>query len=91
MNKNKLDLKQKLEQEIKECNELQSIHKNLYKKINSINIDEKNIIKSNENSILEIMKDVKELILKIKNNKLYLEAIIFLFVLSIIIGFILTK
>ena len=35
-NKNELDLKQKLEQEIKECNELQSIHKNLYKKISSI-------------------------------------------------------
>ena len=91
INKNELDLKQKLEQEIKECNELQSIHKNLYKKINSINIDEKTIIKNNENSIVEIMKEVKELILKIKNNKLYLEAIIFLFVLSIIIGFILTK
>ena len=90
-NKNELDLKQKLEQEIKECNELQNIHKNLYKKINSINIDEKTIIKNNENSIVEIMKEVKELILKIKNNKLYLEAIIFLFVLSIIIGFILTK
>ena len=35
-NKNELNLKQKLEKEIKECNELQSIHKNLYKKISSI-------------------------------------------------------
>lgn len=91
INKNKLDLNEKLEQEIKKCNELKSIYKNLMKNLEEINIKEKTNIDKDKNSILDKIKIGKELISKIRNNKLYLISLICLFLSSTIFGFYLAK
>ena len=80
-----LELNEKLEQEIKECKELKSIHKNLIKKLEESKIDKDKI------TVKEIFKEGKEILVGIKNNIFFSVFFLFLFILSIIIGFYLNK
>ena len=89
--KNIINLKAELEQEIRQCNELISIHKKLIKQLNGKNIDENFYLNKNKYNIKEYIKELKEILYNIKNNKLYLIGIIILFLISSFIGFYLNK
>ena len=91
INKSKLNLNEKIEQEIKQCNELRNIHQNLIKQLYEMKLKEKekeNI--NNKNSIIDTFKEGKELLMQIKNNKIFSGLVISLFLASTIMGFYLT-
>ena len=93
INKSKINLKEKIEQEIKECNELRNIHQNLIRQLYEIKMKEKEKEKENiknKNSIIDNIREGKEIIMKIKKNKIFSGVIISLFLASTIIGFYLT-
>ena len=85
------NLKSQLEQEIKECDELRNAHKNLIRQLNEKGIDINSYLNNNNSSIKDYFIQLKELIINIKNSKLYSGAIITLFLFSAYFGFYLTK
>jgi hypothetical protein len=95
-NNDKFDLK-KIENEIKECDDLRNLHNNLIKKLDEINLYENkynlnnNNNNRNTNDFIDKMKIGKEIILKIKNNKFFLIGVGILFLSSTFFGFYLTK
>ena len=80
-----LELNEKLKQEIKEVNELKNIHKNLIKNLEGYQINK------DSNSFIDIIKEVKEILIGIKNNKFFLIVFISFFFASTIFGFYLNK
>ena len=80
-----LELNEKLKQEIKEVNELKNIHKNLIKNLEGYQINK------DSNSFKDIIKEVKEILIGIKNNKFFLIVFISFFFASTIFGFYLNK
>lgn len=80
-----LELNEKLKQEIKEVNELKNIHKNLIKNLEGYQINK------DSNSFIDIIKEVKDILIGIKNNKFFLIVFISFFFASTIFGFYLNK
>ena len=85
------NLKSQLEQEIKECDELRNAHKNLMRQLNEKGIDIDFYLNNNNSSLKDYFIQLKEIIIKIKNSKIYSGCIIALFLFSAYFGFYLTK
>lgn len=85
------NLKSQLEQEIKECDELRNTHKNLMRQLNEKGIDINSYLNNQNSSLKDYFIQLKELIINIKNSKLYSGALITLFLFSAYFGFYLTK
>jgi len=85
------NLKSQLEQEIKECDELRNAHKNLMRQLNEKGIDIDFYLNNNNSSLKDYFIQLKEIIINIKNSKIYSGCIIALFLFSAYFGFYLTK
>ena len=85
------NLKSQLEQEIKECDELRNAHKNLMRQLNEKGIDLDFYLNNNNSSLKDYFIQLKEIIISIKNSKIYSGAILALFLFSAYYGFYLTK
>ena len=85
------NLKSQLEQEIKECDELRNAHKNLMRQLNEKGIDIDFYLNNNNSSLKDYFIQLKQIIIKIKNSKIYSGVIIALFLFSAYYGFYLTK
>ena len=85
------NLKSQLEQEIKECDELRNAHKNLMRQLNEKGIDIDFYLNNNNSSLKDYFIQLKEIIINIKNSKIYSGFIIALFLFSAYFGFYLTK
>ena len=85
------NLKSQLEQEIKECDELRNAHKNLMRQLNEKGIDIDFYLNNNNSSLKDYFIQLKQIIINIKNSKIYLGIIIALFLFSAYYGFYLTK
>ena len=85
------NLKSQLEQEIKECDELRNAHKNLMRQLNEKGIDIDFYLNNNNSSLKDYFIQLKQIIINIKNSKIYSGIIIALFLFSAYYGFYLTK
>ena len=85
------NLKSQLEQEIKECDELRNAHKNLMRQLNEKGIDIDFYLNNNNSSLKDYFIQLKQIIINIKNSKIYSGVIIALFLFSAYYGFYLTK